>query len=73
MLEEIFNDHPVQCNSMCKDTFYKTWLLIAPFNLALNSSRNAPSTMSLGNLFCCPTTLTEKNFLPYLLSKSTFF
>ena len=42
---------------------YQLRLLRAPFNLALNASRDGASTTSLGNLFQCFTTLCVKNFL----------
>ena len=37
-------------------------ILKVPSNLALNTSREGTSTMSLGNLCQCLTTLTGKNF-----------
>lgn len=45
-----------------RDTFSWTRLLKAPFNLAWNTSRDGPSTASLGSLFQCLTTPTVKNF-----------
>ena len=47
---------------MSRDIFHQTRLLRAPSNLALNTSREGASTVSLGNLFQCFTTLMVKNF-----------
>jgi len=47
---------------MGRDTFHQTRLLRASSSLALNTAREGAATVSLGNLFQCLATLTEKNF-----------
>jgi len=47
---------------MGKDIFHDTRLLKAPYNLAFNIPREGASTVSLGNLFQCLTTLIVNNF-----------
>lgn len=56
-------NHRVPAPAVGKDNFHQTELLRAPFNLALNSSRDGESTAGLDNVCQCLTTPIEKNFL----------
>jgi len=47
---------------MGRDTFHQTWVLEAPSNPALNTSKEGTSTASLGNLFQHLTNFKVKNF-----------
>ena len=60
---------------MNRDTYSSIRLLRAPSSLALNASREAAFTTSLGNLFECLITLTVKNLflIPGLSLPSTLF
>jgi len=64
--------HLVQSSAMNKDIYSLTRLLTDPSSLTLNIFRNRSSTISLGNLFRCLTTLTVKNFSSYIQFKSLF-
>ena len=48
---------------MCRVTNHQTRLPRATSRLAMNASRDGASTVSLGNLFQCVTTLSERNLL----------
>jgi len=51
---------------MSRDIFNYIRLLRAPSNPILNVSRDGASTIALGNVFQCLTTLITKKFLSYI-------
>ena len=63
-MERIFKINQFQPTAIGRDTSLQTRLLTAPSSLAFSASREEASTILLGNLFQCLTTLTIKNVFP---------
>lgn len=74
----IYFGRDIQRQSSPTPSFLRRWhhplirLVKAPSNLILNSSRNAQSTISLGNLFQCLPTLIKNFFRTFSLNLPSF-